>query len=161
MAFTLLPFFEWCEATSLGTAIRETTWAFAVIESVHLLALCVIGGSVLVVDLRLIGFGLRHQRTRDLARDVQPWLNRSLIVMLLTGIGLFLSEPTKCYYSTPFLFKMSSLALAITFSYSIHRKVVFADEGRISPIACTIVGVVSMALWLGVGAGGRWIGFSG
>ena len=59
----LLAFFQWCEATSLGTAIRETTWAFAVIESVHLLALSVIGGAVLLVDLRLLGFGLRHQRS--------------------------------------------------------------------------------------------------
>ena len=158
---SLLPFFQWCEATTLGTAIRETTWAFAVIESVHLLALSVIGGAVLIVDLRMLGFGLRHQRISDLANDAWPWLNRSLAVMILTGIGLFLSESTKCYYSTPFWFKMSSLALAIMFTYTIHRKVVFAEEGRISPIACTIVGVVSMALWLGVGAGGRWIGFSG
>jgi uncharacterized membrane protein YhdT len=158
----LLPFFQWCEATSLGTAIRETTWAFAVIESVHLLALCVIGGSVLVVDLRLLGFGLRHQRINDLARDAQPWLNRSLAVMLVTGIGLFLSEPTKCYYSAPFWFKMSSLALAIMFSPP------GAAEGRFSrkkdasvQSPARLSGVVSMALWLGVGAGGRWIGFSG
>ena len=158
---SMLPFFQWCEATVLGTAIRETTWAFAVIESIHLLALCVIGGAVLVVDLRLLGLGLRHQRINDLARDAQPWLNRSLAVMLITGIGLFLSEPTKCYYSTPFWFKMTSLLLAITFAFTIRRKVIFAEEGRISPVAYTIVGLVSMALWLGVGAGGRWIGFSG
>ena len=158
---SLLPFFQWCEATTLGTAIRETTWAFAVIESVHLLALCVIGGAVLIVDLRLLGVGLRHQRINDLAHDAQPWLNASLAVMLLTGIGLFLSEPTKCYYSSPFWFKMTSLALAIIFSYTVRRRVVFAEEGRISPLACTVVGVVSLALWFGVGAGGRWIGFSG
>ena len=157
----LLPFFQWCEATSLGTAIRETTWAFAVIESVHLLALAVIGGAVLLVDLRLLGLGLRHQRINDLASDAWPWLNRSLAVMLVTGIGLFLSEPTKCYYSTPFWFKMTSLALAITFSYTIRRRVVHADEGRISPGLSSLVGVVSLALWFGVGAGGRWIGFSG
>ena len=84
----LLPFFQWCEATTLGTAIRETTWAFAVIESVHLLALCVIGGAVLVVDLRLLGLGLRRQRVQDLARDAQPWLNYSLAVMLLTALSL-------------------------------------------------------------------------
>src|SRR5262245_11037398 len=101
----MLAFFQWCEASPVGTAIRESQWAFAVIESVHLLGLSVIGGSVLVVDLRMLGFGLRHQRVRDLARDVQPWLNRSLIVMLITGIGLFLSESTKCYYSQPFWFK--------------------------------------------------------
>jgi Family of unknown function (DUF6644) len=157
----LLPFFQWCEATSLGTAIRESTWAFAVIESIHLLGLSVIGGSVLVVDLRLLGLGLRHQRIRDLARDAQPWLNGSLAVMLLTGVGLFLSEPTKCYYSSPFWFKMTSLLLAITFAFTVRRKVIFAEEGRVSPLACTIVGLVSLALWLGVAGGGRWIGFSG
>ena len=81
--------------------------------------------------------------------------------MLLTGTELFLSEPTKCYYSTPFWFKMTSLALAITFSYTIRRRVVHADEGRISPGLSSLVGVVSLALWFGVGAGGRWIGFSG
>ena len=91
---------------------------------------------MLIVDLRLLGFGLRHQRVNDLASDAWPWLNRSLAVMLVTGTGLFLSEPTKCYYSTPFWFKMSSLALAIIFTYTIHRKVVFAEEGRISPVAC-------------------------
>jgi uncharacterized membrane protein YhdT len=157
----LLPFFQWCEATSVGTAIRESTWAFAVIESLHLLGLSVIGGSVLIVDLRLLGLGLRHQRIKDLARDAQPWLNRSLAVMLITGVGLFLSEPTKCYYSSPFWFKMWSLALAITFAYTVRRKVIFADEGRVGPLACTVVGLVSLALWLGVGGAGRWIGFSG
>lgn len=157
----LLAFFQWCEATSIGSAIRESTWAFAVIESVHLLGLATIGGSVLIVDLRMLGLGLRHQRVRDLARDVQPWLNRSLIVMLVTGVGLFLSESTKCYYSTPFWIKMYSLAGAMLFTYTVRRKVLAADEGRFSPIACTAVALISLSLWFGVGAGGRWIGFSG
>ena len=157
----LLPFFQWCEASAVGTAIRESPWAFAAIESVHLLALSVIGGAVLVVDLRLLGLGLRHQRLRDLGRDAQPWLNRSLLIMIVTGVALFLSEPTKCYYSSAFWFKMTSLLLAITFAFTVRRKVVFADEGRVGPLACTVVGVVSLALWFGVGAGGRWIGFSG
>ena len=156
----LLPFFQWCEATSLGTAIRETTWAFAVIESVHLLALAVIGGAVLVVDLRLLGFGLRHQKIHELAHDAQPWLNRSLAVMLVTGIGLFLSEPTKCYYSTPFWVKMTSLALAMIFMFSVRRRVTFAEENA-RPAVYRLVAVVSLALWFGVAAGGRWIGFSG
>ena len=97
---SLQPFFQWCEASMVGVAVRESAWAFAVIESMHLLALSVIGGAVLVVDLRLLGLGLRHQPVRDLARDVQPWLNRSLVVMIVTGVLLFLSESMKCYYST-------------------------------------------------------------
>src|SRR3989442_12810440 len=98
----LAPFFEWCQATALGTAIRMSPWAFAVIESVHLLGLAVIGGAVLLVDLRMLGFGLKDQAIAEIARAAFPWLVGSLIVMLLTGVGLFLSEPMKCYASGPF-----------------------------------------------------------
>jgi hypothetical protein len=157
----LFPFFQWCEATSLGTAIRNSPWAFAVIESVHLLALSVIGGAVLVVDLRLLGLGLRRQSIADVARDASPWLVGSLIVMLVTGVGLFLSEPTKCYYSTPFWVKMISLAIAIVFTFAVRRPVTLADDARMRPAWYRLVALLSLALWFSVGAAGRWIGFSG
>ena len=157
----LLPFVQWCEASAIGTAIRTSPWAFAVIESVHLLALAAIGGAVLVVDLRLLGWGLREQPVKQTARDAFPWLVGSLAVMLVTGFSLFLSEATKCYYSTPFWVKMSSLLLAIIFTFTVRRKITSADDGRISPAVYRIVALVSLALWFGVGAGGRWIGFSG
>jgi Family of unknown function (DUF6644) len=156
----LLPFFQWCESTALGTAIRMSPWAFAVIESVHLLGLAVIGGAVLLVDLRMLGFGLTNQRIAELARAVFPWLVGSLVVMLLTGVGLFLSEPLKCYDSRAFWVKMISLGLAMLFTFSIRRTVTMADETRVRPIWFKLVALVSLALWSGVGGGGRWIGFS-
>jgi len=157
----LFPFFQWCEASTVGNAIRQSLWAFAVIESIHLLGLAAIGGAVLVVDLRMLGLGLRRQPIADLARSAHPWFVGSLAVMLVTGVGLFLSEAVKCYYSTPFWVKISSLALAITFSFTVRRKIALADESRIHPIWYKLVALVSLALWFGVGAGGRWIGFSG
>src|SRR5262245_2442217 len=157
----LLAFFQWCESTALGTAIRTSPWAFAVIESVHLLGLAVIGGVVLLVDLRMLGFGLRDQRIAEIARAAFPWLVGSLIVMLLTGVGLFLSEPLKCYASPPFWVKMISLALALLFTFTVRWKVTMADETRLRPIWFKLVALVSLTLWFGVGAGGRWIGFGG
>jgi len=157
----LLAFFQWCESTALGTAIRMSPWAFAVIESVHLLGLAVIGGVVLLVDLRMLGFGLRDQRIAEIARAAFPWLVGSLIVMLLTGVGLFLSEPLKCYDSRPFWVKMISLALALFFTFTVRWKVTMADETRLRPIWFKLVALVSLTLWFGVGAGGRWIGFAG
>lgn len=157
---SLLPFFEWCEATAVGQAIRGSAWAFPVIESVHLLGLAVMGGAVLLVDLRLLGLGLRRQPVADLARDAQPWLIGSFVVMLSTGIPLFLSESVKCYYSQAFWVKMTCLPLAAIFTFTIRRKVTLADEGRVGPLWRKVVAVVSLALWSGVGAGGRWIGFS-
>jgi hypothetical protein len=134
---------------------------FAVIESIHLLALAVIGGAVLMLDLRFFGFGLRRQSIQEVAREAQPWLIGSLIVMLVTGVALFISEPTKCYYSIPFWWKMWSLALAMLFTFTVRRRVSLADETRVRPAYHKLVAVVSLILWCGVGSGGRWIGFSG
>ena len=156
----MLPFFQWVSETPLSQAISQSPWEFAVIESVHLLALAVIGGAVLMLDLRLLGLGLRDQPIERVARDAQPWLVASLIVMLVTGVLLFSSEPIKCYYSTPFWVKMSSLLLAMIFAFTVRRRVALADEGRVRPVWLKVVAVVSLVLWFGVGASGRWIGFS-
>jgi uncharacterized protein DUF6644 len=158
---TLLPFFQWCEASSIGTAVRTSPWAFAVIESVHLLGLAVIGGAVLVVDLRLLGLGLRRQSIADVARDAYPWLVGSLLVMLTTGVALFLSESIKCYYSTPFWTKMTCLLLATVFTFTVRRQVTRRDPPLASAWRYRLVGLISLMLWFGVGASGRWIGFSG
>jgi hypothetical protein len=156
-----LPFFQWIATTSLSQAIANSKWAFAVIESVHLLALSVIGGAVLIVDLRLLGLGIRSQTLADVARDAQPWLVGSLLVMLVSGVLLFFSEPIKCYYSTPFRVKMLCLVLGTIFAFTVRRKVTLAGEGRVGQLWLKVVALVSLSLWFGVGAGGRWIGFSG
>lgn len=155
----MLPFFEWVSKTAVSQAIGQSSWAFAVIESVHLLGLAVIGGAVLVLDLRLLGLGLRDQPIERVARDAHPWLVGSLIVMLVTGGLLFSSEPVKCYNSTPFWVKMWSLLFAMIFAFTVRRKVALAGE-HVKPVWLKVVGIVSLTLWFGVGAGGRWIGFS-
>ena len=156
----LLPYFQWLSDTRVSQAIGQSSWAFAVIESVHLLALAVIGGAVLMLDLRLLGLGLRDQPIERVARDVFPWFVGSLIVMLVTGFGLFMSEAIKCYYSNPFWVKMASLLLATIFAFTVRRSVALAGEGRVRPIWLKVVAVVSLVLWFAVGASGRWIGFS-
>jgi uncharacterized membrane protein YhdT len=157
---SLLTFFQWCEASGIGETIRKSSWLFPVIEAIHLLGLGVIGGAVLVVDLRLLGLGLKRQSTAQLTRDAQPWLVGSLIVMIITGGLLFLSEAIKCYYHDAFWFKMSCLFLAIVFTFTIQRKVIMTDESRLRPLWSKVVAIVSVLLWAGVGIGGRWIGFS-
>jgi hypothetical protein len=157
----LLQFAEWCEGSALGTAIRESPYAFAIIESVHLLALSVIGGAILVVDLRLLGLGLKKQPLAELARDAWRWQKLALAALVVTGIGLFLSESLKCYYSTPFWVKMTTLSVAILFAWTVRRMVIFSEPDRFGRPATIMVALISMTLWFVVGASGRWIGFSG
>jgi hypothetical protein len=113
------------------------------------------------VDLKLLGYGIRTQTLGEVARDAQKWFLGSWTVMIVTGLLLFWSEPQKLYYSTPFAVKMICLLLGTIFALTVRRKVTLAGEGRVSPIVMKLVALVSLALWFGVGAGGRWIGFSG
>ena len=156
----LLPLFQALENSAIGAAIRDSLWLFPVVEVFHLIGLAIIGGAILVVDFRLLGLGLRNHPVARLARDVQPWVVGSLVLMILSGVPLFLSEATKCYYSFAFWTKMSALILAVIFTFTIRRSVSFAPDGRFSAASYRVVGLTSIALWSTVGWGGRWIGFS-
>ncbi len=157
---SVLSFFTWCENTSLGEAIRDSRWLFPAIESVHLLALAVIGGAVLVMNLHLLGFGIKRQSATQLWRDTWPWLVGSLTVMLTSGVLLFTSEATKLYYHEAFWVKMISLLLAMIFTFTVMRKVALADPGRVRPLWGRVAAAISILLWSTVGVCGRWIGFS-
>jgi hypothetical protein len=157
---SLLQVFQWCEGSTVGTAIRSSSWLFPVIEAFHLLALGLVGGAVLLVDFRLFGMGLRRQPMAQVALDAQPWLVGGLATMILSGFLLFFSESVKCYYSWAFRTKMLLLLLAVVFTFTVRRRAATADEPSTAPLWNKIVAVVSLTLWLGVGVAGRWIGFS-
>jgi hypothetical protein len=156
---TVYDVFVWCQETSIGEAIRSSLWLFPVIETFHLLALSVMGGMVLVVDLRLLGFGLKRQPLAQLARDVQPWLLGALGMMFLSGLLLFTSEALKCWDNGAFWMKMEFLLAALIFTFTIRRWYTQRDDARVNPALAKVVAIVSLALWTGVGIGGRGIGF--
>ena len=155
----MLAFFEWCEATAVGTFVRESLWLFPAIEAVHLLGLSLLGGSLLIVDLRLLGLGLKRQGIAELSRQMRPWLVGALVVMGITGPLLFLSEAVKCYYNTSFWVKMTTLPVALVFTFAIRERIA-RDEALDTSVRSRLVGAASIMLWLTVAAAGRWIGFS-
>jgi len=132
---------------------------FPVIEAIHLLGLSMLGGLMLVVDLRMLGIALRDQPIATLARGVQPWLIRSVVLMLVTGFLLFISEAVKCYHNQAFWVKMSTLPIAIAFTFLVRQRVASRD-GVTTGWKSRIVAMTSIALWSTVAVGGRWIGFS-
>ena len=153
------PFFRWCESTLIGQAVSQSVWAFPILEAVHLLGLCLLGGALLVVDLRMLGLGLTSHPVSRLARHARPWLVAALVVMAATGIPLFLSEAIKAYYNTSFWVKMSTLPVALAFTFGVRERVA-RNEGMEPGRRCKVIGAVSLALWFTVAAAGRWIGFS-
>ena len=154
---TLRPFFEWCDGTATGQVIRDSRFLFPIIETLHLLALTVLLGSVLVLNLRLLGAGLRTQPMPLVARSLHPLTFRSLLVMLTTGWLLFCSEALKCFASSPFLIKMVTIFLAIVFHWTVFRPTVNSPAGAARPRRIATA-MVSMILWFGVAVAGRAIG---
>ena len=155
----LLPLFVWCEDSALGQAVSQSIWAFPVIEAVHLLGLSLLGGSLLIVDLRMFGVGLRRQGIAELASRARPWLVGAIVLMVVTGSLLFFSEAVKAYYNRSFWVKMTALPIALVYTFAVRERIV-RDETLDTSWRSRIVGGLSIALWLTVAAAGRWIGFS-
>ncbi len=155
----MLDFFHWLQYSRLLVAMRSSSWIFPVIASVHLMGLALLGGAVLVVDLRLLGLGLRRQPVAQIARDAERWLLVSLAVLLPTGLLQFMCfAATKYYYLRAFWVKMAALLLALVFTFAVRRKVVMTDEMLMSPVWNKLVAAVSLSLWSTVAIAGRLIG---
>ena len=155
----LFEFFLWCETTILGTAIRNSIWAFPIIEAIHLLGLSLLGGTVLIVDLRLLGVGLTRQSASEISASIRPWLIGALVTMLTTGLLMFLAEAVKLYYNTSFWVKVVSLPLALLFTFTVKQRTANKNKSGTTARA-RAVGAVSILLWFTVAAAGRWIGYS-
>jgi hypothetical protein len=158
---TLYQFFRYLQYQStVGVVINGSTWLFAVVEAVHLIGLGFIGASVIVLNLRLMGFGLTAQPTRVIAAYLRPWLIGSLLLMTATGTLLACAVATKLYDSFPFWVKISCFTGATAFTFIVQQRVAMKDEGQISVAWRRAVAVWSLLLWAGVAWGGRWIAFA-
>jgi hypothetical protein len=159
VAMFLYHFCHWALNSWFGHGVRDSVWLFPAIEICHLLGLGVLGGCILLLNFRLLGWRFTGGPVSELAQDVQPLMIGSLIVMLVTGFFLFASEAVKMYGNIAFRYKMVSLALAILFTFTIYRKVTMSDDTELSRLWKWTVVVVSFVLWAGVGVAGRAIGY--
>jgi hypothetical protein len=144
------------EASALGQTIRESTWLFPAIESTHLLALALLGGSILIMSLSILGWGLQTP-VAELYKSAHRYLNAAVILLLITGVLLGISEPVKLYGRQAFWVKMISLGAALVVTYFVFNPLVRRGAAGWG-LRC--VTVLTLAAWLLVAMAGRWIGFS-
>jgi hypothetical protein len=155
---SLLPLFEWLGQTSLGVFMQQSSYAFPLVEMAHLLALAILGGAVLIIDLRLLGLGLKSLSAEHLAQELTPYLIGSLTASAVSGLLLLSGEPLKCYFNLAFRLKMLFLALAVLFYFAVQKRIFqFEREGRRGFLQKSSA-IISLLLWLAVGLAGRAIG---
>ena len=144
------------EASALGQTIRESTWLFPAIESTHLLALALLGGAILIMSLSILGWGLKTP-VAEIYKSAHRYLNGAVLLLIITGVLLGVSEPVKLYGRQAFWVKMISLAVALFVTYFAFNPLIRRGA---SGAAVRSVTVLTMAAWLMVAMAGRWIGFS-
>ena len=156
-----LPFFEWCDGLAISQAYRQSLYLFAVTQVLHLVAITTFIGAILIVDLRLLGWGPVAQSRAGIARSAQRILLWAGLAVLATGIPQFTTNALSYSRSPVFVVKMCLLAAALAFTATLRRRVAAADEGRLPSWVPRAVGAVSLALWMGVTISGRMITFYG
>ncbi|MFM1897681.1 MAG: hypothetical protein RLZZ385_2755 [Pseudomonadota bacterium] len=157
----LLPFFEWMETTWFGVIGKTWGAAFAVVEAFHLLAMALLGGSVIITDGRLLGLMLTDVPARTVVDRAMKTFNLALAVVLFTGVFMACGVATKIYYLPVYWYKMLALAFGILFVYFVKQPLLKNDISKINPWVLRGVAVSSVMIWFTVAATGRWIGFSG
>jgi len=138
--------------------IARWEWVFPVIETLHVLGFTLLVGTVVILDLRLLGWRLHKQPVSRVARDLSPWIWTGIIVQLITGPYLFSGDPFEYVQVTAFRVKMTLLLVALIFHFTAIRAAT-APARDMQPLGWRrLAAVVSVGLWVSVVLGGMWIG---
>jgi hypothetical protein len=151
---TYMAMAAWCQNTWVSEFLRGATWRLASVETAHLLGLLVWFGTILVVDLRLMGWMFESQPASEIAGGVQPWGSAALALQAITGPALFLATAMKTLTSITFAVKLTLLAIALSYHFTAHRRAVRAAGGTERNRGAA---GISLALWIGVATAGLWI----
>jgi hypothetical protein len=151
------------EHMPFAVAIAKSTWLFPFLETLHVLALTLVVGSVAVMDMRLLGLGSMDRTVTEVTRSVLPWTWSAFAGAAVCGGLLFSSKASTYYVNVPFRMKMGCLGLAAANMFVYHllsaRGVASWNHG-VPPLRVRVTGAISLALWIMIVATGRWIGFT-
>jgi hypothetical protein len=157
----------WVEHTPLAAAVRGDSgweWLFPNVETIHVLSLALVFGSIVMVDLRLIGLTSRSSAVSRLSAEILPYTWVAFACAVVSGSLMFISKAHTYFYNLQFQLKFLCMALAglnmIIFHFGVYRHVVGWDQDRRPPWPARLAGSLSIGLWIAVIFFGRWIGFT-
>lgn len=154
---------EAIEAMPFAEAIRTSIWWFPVVETIHVLAIVFVLGSIVLVDLRLIGAMSRDRPITHVSAEMLPWTWASFVIAAISGTALFTAQAVR--YVDTIYFDMKLLIMIIAginmlyFEYVTKKTIVQWDRDARPPANVRFAGATSLILWLGVVTTGRFIGF--
>jgi hypothetical protein len=153
----------WLEQTAVGASVRDSLWLFPIIETVHIFGIILLVGATSILDLRLMGLTFRGEPVSKLAKQFLPWAWAGFLIQVITGILLFSSEATKMYTNLGFQIKMLLILVAGVNAFVFHA-IAYQSVGKwendpVAPLSARAAGLISILLWFGIVAAGRWIAY--
>lgn len=157
-------FAEWLDSTAWSTALHESLYAYSLIEATHVLALMLFVGTILMLDLRLLGVSFTGTRVSEMTERLLPWTVAGFVIMVVTGILLFYAIPVRTYHSVWFRVKVILLIVAAVNVWVFHRRVSRSraewDTSTRPPLPARINAAVSIACWGSIIVMGRMIAYN-
>lgn len=154
-----LPLIRWLDATAGSVAIRESIMLYPVIETTHVLMLCLFLGMIALLDLRLLGAALPGVPVSQVAGRLLPWALAGFVLMAISGALLFYSGPLRAWGNIFFRIKMVMILLtgvnALLFHFTVYKRVASWDNDARPPLRARVAGFCSLVLWCGVVICGR------
>jgi hypothetical protein len=157
-------FLNWLQALPLSVFIHKTAWAFTTVEVVHVFAIAFMIGTIMIVDLRLLGIASTKRPFTEFSRLLLPFTWAAFAIAVIAGAFLFMSRPLEYFGNAVFWIKMVLIALAGinmgVFEFITARSVREWDLSSTPPLAARLAGGISITCWVLVLACGRLIGFT-
>ena len=154
--------FEWLEASSLAVYVRQSHFLYPVIEIIHIVGFIFLVGSAFLFDFRLLGISTRIPVT-ELAKHLLPWSRRSLLLVIPSGLLLFITQATELSHNKYFGIKLVLILLAFSNAGYFHRytfrTVSDWDQFQPTPQPAKAAGIISLILWTGVITCGRFLAY--
>lgn len=161
---TIFEICEWLEGTAVAVLVRESAYGFPILVGIHILGLILSVGTLLWVDLRLLGVSFRQARVSEIYQGLAPWFLTGFLVMLLSGATLFVGFATAAYANLYFRVKVIALVLAGLNALAFHvltlRSSAEWDEALRPPAPVRLAGLASIVLWAVVILAGRMISYT-
>ena len=155
---------DWLQQTSLAIHIRDSLFAFPLIESTHVIGLTLVFGTIAIIDLRLLGQASTNRSFQRLAADILKWTWVAFAVSAATGSLMFITNAAVYYHNAYFRAKIALLFLAVinmlVFELTTRRTVAQWDRDASAPPLGRAVAAVSLVIWISVIVTGRMIGFT-
>jgi hypothetical protein len=159
-----LAFCEWLASTRGSIALHESLYMYPLVESVHVLTLCLFVGTAAMLDLRLLGWTMKDVPLSEAYARLLPWMRAGFTIMVITGSLLFYAIPVRSYQNIFFRIKVILLILAglnaWIFHRTIHRRVAEWDLEPVAPRRARMAGALSLMFWALIIICGRMIAYN-